>query len=85
MRSKPIDHILAEARELAADGAVELNLIGQDTTSYGTDIGYAPGLAGLLKTLDRELKDVHWLRLMYAYPSCFSDEMIRRWRIAIAW
>jgi ribosomal protein S12 methylthiotransferase len=77
MRSKPIDHILAEAKELAADGAVELNLIGQDTTSYGTDIGYSAGLSGLLKTLDRELKDVHWLRLMYAYPSCFSDEMIR--------
>jgi ribosomal protein S12 methylthiotransferase len=77
MRSKPIEQILAEARELAADGAVELNLIGQDTTSYGTDIGYAPGLSGLLRTLDRELKDVHWLRLMYAYPSCFDDEMIR--------
>src|SRR5688500_5792780 len=77
MRSKPIEHILAEAKELAADGAVELNLIGQDTTSYGTDIGYAPGLSGLLKTLDRQLKDVHWLRLMYAYPSCFSDDMIR--------
>jgi ribosomal protein S12 methylthiotransferase len=77
MRSKPIDHVLAEARELAADGAVELNLIGQDTTSFGTDIGYEPGLAGLLKTLDRQLKDVHWLRLMYAYPSCFTDEMIR--------
>jgi len=76
MRSKPIDQILAEARELAADGAVELNLIGQDTTSYGEDIGYEPGLAGLLKTLDKELKDVHWLRLMYAYPSCFTDEMI---------
>jgi len=77
MRSKPIEQILAEARELAADGAVELNLIGQDTTSYGRDIGYEPGLAGLLKTLDKELKDVHWLRLMYAYPSCFTDEMIR--------
>jgi ribosomal protein S12 methylthiotransferase len=77
MRSKPIDYILTEARELAADGAVELNLIGQDTTSYGTDIGYGAGLAGLLKRLDRELKDVRWLRLMYAYPSCFSDEMIR--------
>src|SRR5688572_9944197 len=77
MRSKPVDHILAEAKELAADGAVELNLIGQDTTSYGTDIGYTPGLSGLLKTLDRGLKDVHWLRLMYAYPSCFTDEMIR--------
>src|SRR5205823_4583293 len=58
MRSKPIEQILAEAKELAADGAVELNLIGQDTTSYGTDIGYAPGLSGLLKTLDREMKDV---------------------------
>src|SRR5256714_3529774 len=77
MRSKPIEQILAEAKELAADGAVELNLIGQDTTSYGTDIGYGPGLAGLLATLDRELRDVHWLRLMYAYPSCFSDEMIK--------
>ncbi|MGD0766794.1 MAG: 30S ribosomal protein S12 methylthiotransferase RimO [Tepidisphaeraceae bacterium] len=77
MRSKPIEHVLAEARELAADGAVELNLIGQDTTSYGTDIGYEPGLSGLIKTLDKEMKDVHWLRLMYAYPSCFTDEMIR--------
>jgi len=76
MRSKPIDRILAEARELAADGAVELNLIGQDTTSYGNDIEYAAGLSGLLRTLDKELKDVHWLRLMYAYPSCFTDEMI---------
>jgi ribosomal protein S12 methylthiotransferase len=76
MRSKPIEQVLAEARELAADGAVELNLIGQDTTSYGVDIGYSPGLAGLLRTLDKQLKDVHWLRLMYAYPSCFTDEMI---------
>jgi ribosomal protein S12 methylthiotransferase len=77
MRSKPVEHILAEARELAADGAVELNLIGQDTTSYGNDIGYEAGLSGLIKTLDRELKDVYWLRLMYAYPSCFTDEMIQ--------
>jgi ribosomal protein S12 methylthiotransferase len=77
MRSKPVEQVLAEARELAADGAVELNLIGQDTTSYGTDIGYAPGLSGLLRTLDKQLPDVHWLRLMYAYPSCFTDEMIR--------
>ncbi len=77
MRSKPIEQILLEAKELAADGAVELNLIGQDTTSYGTDIGYAAGLSGLLRTLDKKLKDVHWLRLMYAYPSCFTDEMIK--------
>src|SRR5438874_11188333 len=78
MRSKPIEQIMLEARELAADGAVELNLIGQDTTSYGTDIGYSAGLSGLLKTLDRKLDaDVRWVRLMYAYPSCFTDEMIK--------
>jgi ribosomal protein S12 methylthiotransferase len=78
MRSKPIEQILLEANELAADGAVELNLIGQDTTSYGTDIAYAAGLSGLLKTLDRKLpRDVSWLRLVYAYPSCFTDEMIK--------
>jgi ribosomal protein S12 methylthiotransferase len=77
MRSKPVEQILLEAKELAADGAVELNLIGQDTTSFGTDIGYGAGLSGLLRTLDKELKDVHWLRLMYAYPSCFTDEMIK--------
>jgi ribosomal protein S12 methylthiotransferase len=75
MRSKPLDGILAEARELSADGTVELNLIGQDTTSYGVDIGYEPGLAGLLRELNR-LEGVRWLRLMYAYPSDFSDEMI---------
>jgi ribosomal protein S12 methylthiotransferase len=77
MRSKPIEQILLEAKELAADGAVELNLIGQDTTSYGTDIAYDKGLSGLLKSLNKELKDVHWLRLMYAYPSCFTDDMIK--------
>ena len=76
MRSKPVEQILLEAKELAADGAVELNLIGQDTTSFGTDIEYASGLSGLLKTLNKELTDVHWLRLMYAYPSCFTDQMI---------
>jgi len=77
LRSKPIEQIIAEADELAADGAVELNLIGQDTTSYGSDIGYAPGLAGLLRTLDRRLPaGVRWIRLMYAYPRGFTDEMI---------
>src|SRR5215204_3005284 len=78
MRSKPMEQILAEGKELAADGAVEINLIGQDTTSYGTDIGDAAGLSGLLRTLDKKLDpDVRWIRLMYAYPSCFTDEMIK--------
>lgn len=75
MRSKPPEAIIEEARELIDDGAVELNLIGQDTTSYGQDIEYKPGLAGLIRELDR-LDGVHWLRLLYAYPSVFTDEMI---------
>ena len=81
MRSKPIDRILDEAKELFADGAFELNLIGQDTTSYGTDIGYdakGQGLAGMLKEMNKAAAENGgaWVRLMYAYPSCFTDEMI---------
>lgn len=85
MRSKPLTDILAEAEELIADGAVELNLIGQDTTSYGTDIGYTSdgeGLPGMLHALDKLVTKKAgagkaWIRLMYAYPSCFTDEMIK--------
>lgn len=78
MRSKPVDRILHEAAELFNDGAFELNLIGQDTTSFGTDIGYGAGLSGMLRELDALAKERGgaWLRLMYAYPSCFTDEMI---------
>lgn len=75
MHCKGVDEIMTEARELIADGTVELNLIGQDTTSYGADIGYEPGLAGLLRTMNT-LHRVRWIRLMYAYPSDFTDEMI---------
>ncbi len=78
MRSKPVDRILAEARELLADGAFELNLIGQDTTSFGQDLGDTGGLVGMLTALDRVAGEHGgaWLRLMYAYPSCFTDAMI---------
>jgi ribosomal protein S12 methylthiotransferase len=75
MHCKTVDEIMAEARELIDDGAVEINLIGQDTTSYGRDIGYEPGLPGLLRELNT-LDGVEWIRLMYAYPSDFSDAMI---------
>jgi ribosomal protein S12 methylthiotransferase len=78
MRSKPVDAVLAEAHELFTDGAFELNLIGQDTTSYGSDIGESAGLRGLLQQLD-QLADKHggaWLRLMYAYPTSFTDDLI---------
>jgi ribosomal protein S12 methylthiotransferase len=80
-RSKPPEQVLAEARELVADGAVELNLIAQDTTAYGSDLPRAPGadgsgsLAGLLRCLDG-LDGVEWIRLMYAYPHRFGEDLI---------
>ncbi len=76
MHSKPPQAILAEARELVADGAVEINLIGQDTTSYGADLEDRPGLAGLLRRLNDEVEGVAWLRLLYVYPSVMTEEMI---------
>mgnify|MGYP001447744030 CR=1 FL=1 len=79
MRSKPLDRIVAEARELVLDGAFELNLIGQDTTSYGDDIGFAPGMPGMLRAVSDAVTDANgagWVRLMYAYPSNFSGAMI---------
>lgn len=88
MRSKSPEKILQEARELIADGAFELLLIGQDTTSYGDDIGWGVtsstktkprGLPGLLTGLSDTMDEMDcrgWLRLMYAYPSNFSDDMV---------
>ncbi|QDU34531.1 Ribosomal protein S12 methylthiotransferase RimO [Poriferisphaera corsica] len=78
MRSKPVDRIVGEARELMNDGAFELNLIGQDTTSFGDDIGYEAGLVGMLEGLNGVVKEYGggWVRLMYAYPSKFTDEMV---------
>ena len=89
MRSKDPQRIVAEARELLHDGAFELMLIGQDTTSFGDDIGlgtpslregaHTLGLPGLLRQLSHAVTDIAsagWLRLMYAYPTNFSDDII---------
>ncbi len=83
MRSKPLERIVAETRELVADGAHELLLIGQDTTSYGDDIGMGlaqgKGLPALLRAVSDaagETAGHAWIRLMYAYPTNFSDEII---------
>ncbi len=86
MRSKPLERIIAEARELIADGCFELNLIGQDTTSYGDDIGigYRDGTGGMptmLRQVSKAFDELGvkdgWVRLMYAYPSNFADDMIK--------
>ncbi|MDP7253923.1 MAG: 30S ribosomal protein S12 methylthiotransferase RimO [Planctomycetota bacterium] len=74
-RSKPIDIAVAEARELANDGAKELVIVAQDSTDYGRDLYDQRNLAELMKRL-AEVDGLHWMRLLYAFPAHFSDAMI---------
>jgi ribosomal protein S12 methylthiotransferase len=74
-RSRPPDEILTEINNLLLTGTREINLIAQDSTAYGNDIENYPNLAGLIKKiLSTEKK--FWLRIMYTYPSCVSEELI---------
>jgi ribosomal protein S12 methylthiotransferase len=74
-RSKPPELVLEEARELVSSGAVELNLIGQDTTIYGRDLKRADGLAHLLGRMET-IADLAWIRLLYAYPRGITESLI---------
>ncbi len=76
MHCKSIDQVLVEARELIADGAVELNLIGQDTTSFGRDLPGGGDLSALLQALNA-LDTVRWIRLLYVYPTELTDAMLQ--------
>ena len=74
-RSRTMENILEEARELAAHGAKELIVIAQDITRYGTDPYGKRMLAELCRRL-AEIEGVRWLRLHYLYPDQFDDELI---------
>jgi len=76
MRSKAVDHVLREARELAEGGVREIVLVAQDTTAYGRDRGERHGLARLLELVAEEMPDLPWIRIMYAYPQFVSDELL---------
>lgn len=77
-QSKPLDMLVAEARNLAKLGVRELNLIGQDTTGYGTDLPGKPALADLLQQLDT-IEGIDWIRVQYTYPRLWSDRLIQVW------
>ncbi len=73
--TKPIEEVLREAQELAEDGVRELIVVAQDTTYYGLDLYGRVRLAELLRKLN-EVDGLEWIRVLYAYPIHFTDELI---------
>jgi ribosomal protein S12 methylthiotransferase len=74
-RSRPIDEIVAEARQLVAHGVKELIVISQDTTYYGLDLYHRRTLGELLERLATE-SGATWIRLHYTYPTSFPEDAI---------
>ena len=75
-RSRPVDDIVTEFRQLAATGAQEVCLIAQDTTAYGRDLPDKPELALLLRELG-QVPFTGWLRVLYAHPQHVTDGLLR--------
>ncbi|KYZ77131.1 ribosomal protein S12 methylthiotransferase RimO [Anaerosporomusa subterranea] len=74
-RSRPIESVVAEAKNLVSRGVKEINLIAQDTTSYGRDRTGQSKLTELLRELVA-IEGEFWIRLLYCYPNYFTDELI---------
>ena len=74
-RSRTMESILAEAKELADRGVKEVNVIAQDTTRYGEDIYGKLMLPELLKELAK-IDGIEWIRVLYCYPDRITDELI---------
>ncbi|MBR3875808.1 MAG: 30S ribosomal protein S12 methylthiotransferase RimO [Clostridia bacterium] len=78
-RSRKIEDIVAEARDLEAMGVKEINLIAQDTTRYGLDIYGEYSLARLVRAITEET-NIPWIRLLYCYPDKITDELVEELR-----
>jgi ribosomal protein S12 methylthiotransferase len=74
-RSRRFGSILKEAEDLAKQGVKEVVLIAQDSSRYGEDLGEVDALAKLIRALG-EIKDLQWIRVMYAYPTHISDAFL---------
>jgi ribosomal protein S12 methylthiotransferase len=75
-KTKPIEDLISETKRLVSQGTKELVLIGQDTTDYGIDLYGKRNLADLMNHLS-DIDGIEWIRLMYAYPSHFSEDIIK--------
>ena len=78
-RSRPIEDIVAEAKDLESLGCKELTLVAQDTTRYGQDLYGEYKLATLLRKLSEETT-IPWFRILYCYPDKITDELIAEMR-----
>lgn len=76
LRSRPMEDIVLEAENLAAQGVKELNILAQETTEYGLDNYKEKMLAKLLKKLVK-VEGIEWIRLYYLYPNSITDELIQ--------
>ena len=76
LTSRPKDDILKDAHALQAAGVQEINIIAQDVTDYGQDLGLQDGLPNLLADLFPVIPHIPWVRLLYTYPGYFSDCLI---------
>jgi ribosomal protein S12 methylthiotransferase len=74
-RSRTIDSLVREARQLAEKGVREITLVSQDTTCYGSDLGMPDGLAQLLEALDR-VEGLAWIRFLYLYPNIIGNRLL---------
>jgi ribosomal protein S12 methylthiotransferase len=74
-RSRRLGSILREARSLVDGGVKEINLIAQDSSHFGRDLGLTDGLARLLEGLD-EIEGLRWIRLHYLYPNTVNERLI---------
>lgn len=74
-KSKTIEELVSEAEALAKKNVKELVIIGQDTTDYGIDIYGRRNIAELLSRIS-EIREIEWIRLLYAYPSHFPKDLI---------
>ncbi len=73
--SRKIENIVDEAKKLVQKGVTEIILVAQDTTSYGIDLYKKPMLSKLLEELNK-IEGLGWIRVMYAYPTMMSDELL---------
>jgi len=80
LKSLPLDSISRKVREFSKAGISELNIIGQDITSYGIDLKPSVRLTAIIKNILKEAKRIKWVRLLYLNPDRLDDDLLKLFR-----